>query len=400
MDRHVVRAATLLSALMTSALALAGCEPREESPPVLTNQFALRDDYRQLWTGHATWTRVVIVSTVAGLDDTSAATARLTRNAADIADAIRPFYGDDAAYRLHALLNDHLTGTQEVLASLMQADNPGLESSTTFWYANADDTARFLADLNPELDYYALYRAMSAQLDATMAEMRARIGGEYDADIAAHDALVVSSRELADTLAEGTSDQLPQLVSPRTFASVREVDLHLSMRVAWNDEVSWTRFYLIDALAGLPSTPETTARLYRSAERIADTVRQLYGSPAADQLSELLQASTMSLIDVTNGLAANDQAAVGLAQSHWYANARETAQFLSTLTDEPSARAIETLLTEHLDLTTQEAIERSRGDWEADISAYDLVVAQVLTLSDALASGIARDVGSPVPAAI
>ncbi|HJR87932.1 MAG TPA: hypothetical protein VJ930_09800, partial [Acidimicrobiia bacterium] len=63
---------------------------------------------RDLWTDHVAWTRLFIVSAVAGLPDTEATADRLLRNQADIGAAVAGFYGDEAGEALTALLRDHI----------------------------------------------------------------------------------------------------------------------------------------------------------------------------------------------------------------------------------------------------------------------------------------------------
>jgi len=58
-----------------------------------TKADALRAGMRKLWEDHIKWTRLFIVSAVAGLPDKGATTERLLKNQVDIGNAIKPFYG-------------------------------------------------------------------------------------------------------------------------------------------------------------------------------------------------------------------------------------------------------------------------------------------------------------------
>ena len=48
------------------------------------------------------------------------------------------------------------------------------------------------------------------------------------------------------------------------------------------------------------------------------------------------------------------------------------------------------MMKEHLDLTLEEASARLKGDWAADIAAYDKVHGQILHMADMLSAGIIR----------
>ena len=69
---------------------------------------ALRSAMRKLWEDHITWTRLYIVSVAGGLPDKDATAQRLLRNQADIGNAVKPYYGNEAGDKLTALLRTHI----------------------------------------------------------------------------------------------------------------------------------------------------------------------------------------------------------------------------------------------------------------------------------------------------
>jgi hypothetical protein len=49
-----------------------------------------------------------------------------------------------------------------------------------------------------------------------------------------------------------------------------------------------------------------------------------------------------------------------------------------------------TMMKQHLALTTKEAAARLRGNWSTDVAAYDQVHAEILRMAGMLSSGIVR----------
>ncbi|MEP6775938.1 MAG: glycosyltransferase, partial [Chloroflexota bacterium] len=128
---------TLLSPAMTTTTLAA---PTSATMSTLT----FRDTMRKLWEDHVTWTRLFIVSAVAGLPDIDATTQRLLANQTDIGNAIKPYYGEAAGNQLTALLRDHILGAAAVLTAAKAGDTAATQTASDKWYANGDDIATFL----------------------------------------------------------------------------------------------------------------------------------------------------------------------------------------------------------------------------------------------------------------
>ena len=87
---------------------------------------------------------------------------------------------------------------------------------------------------------------------------------------------------------------------------------------------------------------------------------------------------------------AGNTADVQAASARWDANADSIAAFLSGAN--PRNWPLETLrqaMHHHLALTLEEAQARLRGDWNADVAAYDAIHTHILQLADVLTAGIA-----------
>jgi hypothetical protein len=170
---------------------------------------ALRADLRALWEDHVVWTRLYIVSAVAGLPDADATLARLLQNQTDIGGAIATYYGDDAGAQLTTLLEGHIATAGELLAAAKAGDTNAVTAASTAWYANADEIAAFLAGANPAWPEATLQDMMRTHLDQTLAEATAQLTGDYAASVTEYDHIVAHILEMSDALAAGIVTQFP-----------------------------------------------------------------------------------------------------------------------------------------------------------------------------------------------
>lgn len=172
---------------------------------------AFHDDMRRLWEDHITWTRLFIVSFAADLPDLDATAARLLRNQSDIADAIRPFYGREAAGQLESLLREHILGAADLLAAAKAGDTAAFDEAQAAWYANGNEIADFLHAANPRnWPRHEMRMMMREHLDLTLSEAAHRLAGEFELDVADYDAVHDAILEMADILSRGIVRQFPE----------------------------------------------------------------------------------------------------------------------------------------------------------------------------------------------
>jgi hypothetical protein len=174
-------------------------------------QPAVHDAMRKLWEEHVLWTRLFIVSDVAGLPDLQATTARLLANQSDIGNAIKPFYGSANGDELTSLLMQHILQAAQILADAKTGNSTALAQDEQAWYANANQIASFLHSLNPQHWPLAALQAMMRQhLNLTLTEAVDQLQGNYTASVAEFDAVENEILGMADTLSNGIIAQFSQ----------------------------------------------------------------------------------------------------------------------------------------------------------------------------------------------
>ncbi|HET9506990.1 MAG TPA: hypothetical protein VFO81_03525, partial [Gaiellaceae bacterium] len=104
-----------------------------------------------------------------------------------------------------------------------------------------------------------------------------------------------------------------------------------------------------------------------------------------------LRGHILIAADLVLAAKAGDAARLADAQERWRANADDIAAVLNGVNPVFwKLDALEHMLDEHLALTTQEAVARLEGDWEADVAAYDAIHVHALGMADTLSVGIVK----------
>lgn len=169
----------------------------------------------------------------------------------------------------------------------------------------------------------------------------------------------------------------------------KQIDFRNAMRRLWEDHITWTRLFIVSAAADLPDKGPTTDRLLENQVDIGNTVKPYYGDAAGEKLTALLKEHITTAAELVTAAKANDTAKMADANRRWYANADAIAAFLSSANPKNwPLGEMKRMMHEHLDLTTAEVQARLKGEWSADVAAYERVHEQILHMADMPSAGI------------
>jgi hypothetical protein len=211
------------------------------------------------------------------------------------------------------------------------------------------------------------------------------------AQLAIATAVVALSAAVALFFSAGHAEGAHASMSKSPQLSPKAVALRTAMDKLWEDHITWTRMVIVDFAAGLPDLKTAEARLLRNQADIGNAIKPYYGAAAGKKLTSLLRTHILEAVPVLVAAKEGDKAGLTKALAAWYANADQIARFLSSAN--PHAWPLpmmRTMMKQHLDLTTKEAVARLQGNWTADVRAYDQVHAEILSMSHMLSSGIVR----------
>lgn len=157
------------------------------------------------------------------------------------------------------------------------------------------------------------------------------------------------------------------------WVSVNEVRLLEQMNLVWEQHIMWTRMLLISIAENLKDLEATQARLLRNPRDIANVFKPYYGNNVASQIEKLLTEHLVIGKDLIVALKNKNQEQANVLNKKWYQNADSMAEAFSSINPFYPKEEIRKMLYEHLKLTADEVNARLKGDYVADINAYDLV---------------------------
>ena len=173
------------------------------------NMTDLVNYFRLLWEQHVEWTRMAVIALVHQLPETDMIVQRLLRNATDFANALAPFYGEEAAREFAGLFTEHINIAAELVKAAMAGDNNAVTDADRRWHENADQLAAFLNRVNPywrDDDWSAM---LYEHLDLLGTNVENMIAKNYEESIAGYNEIDLQALEMADMMAEGLAMQFP-----------------------------------------------------------------------------------------------------------------------------------------------------------------------------------------------
>lgn len=167
-------------------------------------------------------------------------------------------------------------------------------------------------------------------------------------------------------------------------------ELKTNMRKLWEDHVTWTRNVILCLVDDLPGADQAVKRLLQNQVDIGNAIKPYYGEEAGKKLTDLLTPHITIAAEVVKAAKAGNTTALDEANKKWHANADEISAFLSTANPAWALADMKMMMDDHLKLTTDEAVQRIKKDYDADVIAYDKVHNEILKMSDMLTEGIIK----------
>lgn len=182
--------------------------PNAPSTPDFTGfieeeQLALISNLRQLWMQMAIWSRSLIVSTAGNLRDIPMITDRLMYLPEAFAAVLGQYFEPQEADRFRELLVEHIAAVLALVIAEKNNDIQTVNQETVNLYDNANRIAAYLVSINSYWNREQWQIILDDYIEMLLADLVARMAGEYAKEIDIFDDLQTQAIKLADYMAQG-----------------------------------------------------------------------------------------------------------------------------------------------------------------------------------------------------
>jgi hypothetical protein len=173
------------------------------------SEHEFRSFHRLLWEQQVSWTRMAIISLVFKLPDVDEVLTRLLRNATDMGNAIKPFYGEEIGSRYAALIREHLVIAKDLVVAAIAGNQQEVAAQDRKWHANGDAVSEFLSNINPFLSKEEVRKMWYTHLNQTTTEAVSMIKKDFKTDVAVFDDIEANVLLMADAISDAIVKYLP-----------------------------------------------------------------------------------------------------------------------------------------------------------------------------------------------
>lgn len=162
-----------------------------------------------------------------------------------------------------------------------------------------------------------------------------------------------------------------------------------AMRTLWDQHMQWTYRTVDDFFHNPAAVGPTLDRLLQNQRDIGAAFALYYGQAAGSELTSLLLTHIEEAVPVLQAAQNHDAGALADAEAAWFANARQIADFLSSLNPANWPTSVtEPMMAEHISQTTTYSVDLLNGDYAQSIVDYDLAESHMDMMADTLTQGI------------
>ncbi|MDD2217736.1 MAG: hypothetical protein PHW03_04060 [Eubacteriales bacterium] len=308
---------------------------------ITPGQMNLIFNMRIFWRRLVIWSRLYISSRYLGIGTAEVSFERLYIENLDFGDALRIFFNRSIGNRFSELINQFSFGLRDLITDQLEEDYDGIRQDIDRLFQNANQTAEFLASINPYFDETEFKNLFTTYLQDTIQMANLLATQDYRMNIEYFDRLMNHADIIGDAFAQGlyeyivsaanTTDALPSDEGQRCL-TYEQMNMIFGIRMFWFDIVIWTRALMLSKYRNVGDYEEIYAHLQNIVDEHISNLKQFF-----DETPELnqLQLEIKTYIDLIDSLAtaqiAGNAAEIDEIVRQMYQNAETAASLSATI---------------------------------------------------------------------
>ena len=362
------------------------------------SQMRLIFNMRIFWRRLTIWNRIYIISRYLGIGTAEVSFERLYLENLDFGDMLRIHFNRSISERYSQLLNQFPIGLRELITALLQKNFDAVRLNIDRLLQNADQTAAFLASINPYFNETEWRNLLKTYLQDTMQEANLFASKDYRMDIEYFDRLMTLSNTMGDTFAQALYDYItsgaqntdtPSPQESQICLTYEQLNLIFNIMMFWFDLTNWVRAFMLSKYRDVGDQDEVYARLQKVVTDYINNLKQIFGeAPGVNQLQLELNAYIGLIDSLTMAQKAGNTEEVDRITRQLYQNADDRAASVSSLNPYWDQNEWSTRLYNNLRSTLDESTMFLTEDYARNLDIFSRLMDLAESSSDYFAQGL------------
>lgn len=175
----------------------------------ISNESNLRVQLNKLFVNNVIWERAYMAGVMSSTPDVSSIKDKIVANQQAIADAVRPYYGDQAATEMNDILKRKVAVIDNIIVAIKNNDQQKFAQAGQEWQQVIDQLATAISQTNDNIPKQSIVDYMNNHLVLVLKDMNAIAKKNSAEDMQAFDAMLDHALTMSEVLSSGIVMQFP-----------------------------------------------------------------------------------------------------------------------------------------------------------------------------------------------
>jgi len=353
---------------------------------------------RIFWRRLTIWNRIYIISRYLGIGTAEVSFERLYLENLNFGDMLRIHFTRSISERYSQLLNQFPIGLRELITALLEKNFDAARLNIDRLLQNANQTAAFLASINPYFDETEWSNLLTTYVQDTMQEANLFASKDYRMDIEYFDRLMALSNTMGDTFAQGLYDYItsgaqntnnPPPQENQMCLTNEQMNLIFNIMMFWFDLTHWVRAFMLSKYKDVGDQDQVFARLQQVVNDYVNNLKQIFGeAPGVAQLQLELNAYIDLIDSLITAQKEGNTEEIDRITRQLYQNADDRAASVSSLSPYWDPNEWRTRLYNNLRSTLDESTMFLTEDYARNLDIFSRLMDLAESTSDYFSQGL------------